>query len=121
MNSLLELIADIPTNANLRLQVKALEEKVVHLEQQNAALVKENAKLVAQVSASAAASQFVDCHGALFKRKVGGGFDSTVYCFKCRTPMVAFNIYPYYCSACGYEAPFGESGLSAVLRELPGG
>jgi hypothetical protein len=119
MKSIVELIADIPTNAVLRLQAQALEKKVIELETENARLVKRVGELERQALSSARSDDFVEHRAALFKRKPGGGYSEQPYCFSCKKPMSShMGILPYSCM-CGYHADFCGHDLQRVMRDLP--
>jgi hypothetical protein len=118
MKSIVELIADIPTNAVLRLQAQALEKKVGELETENSRLVKRVAELERQILSSASATEFVEHRGALFKRKPGGGYSDQPYCFVCKKPLSShMGMLPYSCM-CGYSADFTGGDLRDVMRGL---
>ncbi len=120
MKSILELIADIPTNAGLRLQVQALEKKVVELETENAALKKRVAQMESQALTHARAGEFVEHRGACFKRKPDGdGYIDTPYCGVCQKPMSSSQRMLNYRCMCGHVADFTGRQLSEVMRGLP--
>ena len=120
MKSIVELIADIPTNAVLRLQAQALEKKVVELEEENAALKKVVARFQSEAEARARAQEFVEHRGACFKRRPdGNGYLDTVFCFVCHKPMSsAQGVLSYRCM-CGYVADFNGRQLAEVMKCLP--
>src|SRR4051794_29856837 len=89
MKSILELIADIPTNATLRLQAQALVKQVADLQAENATLKKRVSDLQAQIASNTVSDEFVECRGALFKRKPGGGYHNAVYCPDCHGPKMS--------------------------------
>jgi uncharacterized protein YegP (UPF0339 family) len=63
--------------------------------------------------------QFVECRGALFKRKALGGYQQTVFCPVCQRPMMSFQrTLPYSCK-CGISLDFTASELQSVMSELP--
>src|ERR1039458_4550468 len=116
MLSILDLIADIPTNAVLRLRAQALEKKVGELEAEISRLVKRIGELDRQISANAGSDQFVEHRGVLFKRKPGGGYVEQPYCFVCRKPMSSHMGLMAYGCMCGYFADFTGSQLAEVMR-----
>jgi hypothetical protein len=118
MKSIVELIADIPTNAVLRLRAQALEKKIGELETENARLVKRVAELERQVLSSTSATEFVEHRGALFKRKIGGGYSDQPYCFVCKKPLSShMGMLPFICF-CGYSVGFSGAELRDVMRDL---
>ena len=120
MKSILELIADIPTNAVLRLQAQTLEKQVSDLQQENASLKKRLADLQAQIASKAALDEFVECRGAFFKRKPTGGYHNAVFCPDCRGPMMSLmDELPFGCHKCKRSVSFTGHDLPAVMRELP--
>ncbi len=118
MKSILELIADIPTNAALRLQAAALEKKIAELEAANADLKKRVGQLESELSAKTRLEEFVEHHGALFKRKPGGGYHAAVYCPHCKQSVGSLHALPYDCS-CGWSADFNHFDLEKVMQDLP--
>lgn len=127
MSKILDLLADIPTNAVLRErivfireQAEALEKQIAQCEQENTGLKKRVAQLENALAAVAKADEFVECRGALFKRKPTGGYDLAVYCPSCRGPMISIRgITPFVCTKDSTSVNFTGNSLSAVMRELP--
>jgi hypothetical protein len=117
MKSILELIADIPTNASLRLQAAALEKKVAQLEAENATLKQRVGQLESGLAAKTMLQEFVEHRGALFKRKPDGGYHLAVYCPRCKQSVGSFHTLPYECS-CGWSADFSGSDLQSVMKDL---
>jgi hypothetical protein len=124
--SITEFLAGIPVNAVLRERIAALIEdkerltkRVIELEQENARLVKQAGESKHQILAASSADQFVEHRSALFKRKPGGGYSETPYCFDCKRPMSShMGMLPYVCK-CGYAADFTGHQLRDVMRGLP--
>jgi len=118
--SIIELIADIPTNATLRLQAKELEKQVATLQTENATLRKRVAELEREATANVVSDEFVPNRGVFFKRKPSGGYDMGVYCPRCRGPMFSLeSVTPFHCSACNVTAGFVGDDLHTVRGELP--
>jgi hypothetical protein len=80
MKSILELIADIPTNANLRLKAQALEKEVSDLQQRCSEFEKLVGSLKEELAAKTLCADFVEHRGALFKRNPKGGYYDDVLC-----------------------------------------
>lgn len=126
MSTILELLADIPTNAVLREritlireQAQALEKQVAQLQHENATLKMRVSDLESQASSTAAAGEFVECRGALFKRKPAGGYHLAVYCPRCRGPMMSLeDELPFHCGPCRVSVSFTGRDLSSVMAEL---
>jgi hypothetical protein len=124
--SITEFLAGIPVNAVLRERIATLIEdkerlskRVIELEQENAKLVKLASESKRQILAAASADEFVEHRSALFKRKPGGGYSETPYCFDCKRPMSShMGMLPYICK-CGYAADFTGADLHNVMRGLP--
>jgi ribosomal protein S27E len=120
MKSILELIADVPTNAVLRLQAQALEKKVAELEKKCAGLESQVSGLQQELAAKMVTADFIEHKGALWKRKPGGGYYDDVLCRECHNPMVSFcKVHPYKCASCGVTVDFTGRELSQVMRGLP--
>ena len=66
-----------------------------------------------------ASSEFVESHGALFKRNPDGSFQEAVYCPRCKTSTVSIGFPQFDCS-CGWVSSFTQSDLPKILRELDG-
>lgn len=103
----------------VRAQAESLEKQLAELQQENARLKQQVAHLAAQVEATRQPDDFVECRGALFKRKPGGGYHDAVFCPKCRGPMVAYKRFPFDCAACRTNVNFSSFDLHNVMAELP--
>ena len=110
--SIIEFLAGIPVNAVLRERIAALIEdnerlskQVVELEQENAALKKQEGSHRSQILAASSPAEFEEHRGALFKRKPGGGYHLAVYCPNCKRSASSFHVLPYECS-CGWSGDF---------------
>src|SRR5438552_15570882 len=75
-------------------QAQALEKQLAALVVENAALKQRVAQLEQQVAAQTALEEFVECRGALFKRKPGGGYHLAVYCPHCNKPVASIENEP---------------------------
>lgn len=104
----------------IREQAQALEKKMTELQAENATLKKRVAELEAQVAAQTARDEFVECRGALFKRKPTGGYHNAVFCPDCHGPMMSLmDQVPFHCSRCRRSVGFTGHDLRQVLMELP--
>ena len=104
----------------IREQAQALEKKVAAFEQENTALRKRVAELEGQLAAKTAREEFVECRGALFKRKVAGGYHLAVYCPRCRGPMMSLvDETPFHCGPCKVSVSFTGHQLREVMKDLP--
>ncbi len=68
-------------------RVAALEREVMHLRREVGVLRQIVSDLERKLSVDDTEDKFVEYRGALFKRKVAGGFFEAVYCPSCRQPM----------------------------------
>lgn len=119
MKSLLDLIADIPTNAALRKEVQALEKKIAELEQKCAGLEGELRQAKEELAAKTVTADFVEHRGAVFKRRPEGGYYDDVLCRNCRHPMLSFvNVHPYRCTSCNVAVNFNGTQLPMIMSEL---
>ena len=101
-------------------KVEALEQKLVELQKENAALKEELGQAKNQLKAKAAMEEFVEHWGALFKRKIAGGYHEAVFCPDCRGPMFSFmGDMPFHCSPCKRSMNFTGNQLAEVMRGLP--
>jgi hypothetical protein len=75
--------------AFVREQALALEKQVNDLQRENDNLKKHVADLLAKVTSKTALDEFVECRGALFKRKPTGGYHNAVFCPDCRGTMTS--------------------------------
>jgi regulator of replication initiation timing len=106
--------------AFVRDQAIALDKQVSQLQLENATLKQRVAHIEHEASSRAAEQEFVECRGALFKRKPGGGYHMAVYCPRCHMPMVSLMDHtPFNCGACRVGVSFTGLQLRAVMRELP--
>ena len=117
--SIIELIADIPTNAVLREQAKSLEKKIGELEQENSELKKHLKETESQLAAKTAIDDLVEHRGVYFKRQPTGGYARTVFCNACRRPMSSSQQVLNYRCMCGFVADFTGKQLDEVMRSLP--
>src|SRR2546430_1402537 len=94
-------------------QAKAQEKELAATQERVTELERENARMKAQLAASAHSAQFVEHRGALFKRKQDGTFHLAVYCPICRKPTGSPHPeIPYSCTeACGWVGSFGSRYL----------
>lgn len=101
-------------------KAQALEDKVVELEKENAALKEAAAKMQNQLTKPLTSSDYVYHKGAAFKRLPSGGANSEfVYCPKCYQTMGSpHGIGVFQCSFCKHHAGFSGHELSAIQREL---
>jgi hypothetical protein len=105
----------------LRDQAQALENQVADLQRENAALEDRVAELEAQVASAVAREEFVEHHGAFFKRKPGGGYHEAVFCPSCHGPMSSLQgMLPYVCQRCSTVLDFTSRDLEGIMRCLPG-
>jgi hypothetical protein len=104
----------------LKEQVEALMEKVKELEAKNAELEKERSTLTAQLETKRSQEEFVECRGALFKRKPEGGYHLAVYCPACRHSVDSIApMMPYVCERDKWWSSFKGSEIDLVRAELP--
>lgn len=92
MSKILDLLADIPTNAVLRERLTLIREQAEIQEKQLAEARAENAKLKDKTAAlekqvnAKPGDEFVEHRGGFFKRKPEGGYHTAVYCARCKGP-----------------------------------
>ena len=95
------------------------EKEKAELQNQLAECKKENEKVAAQLESYRRSEEFVECRGALFKRKKGGGYVHAVYC---PTHKVSCAPFPpgesFCCPQCSWFSSFRESQLGVVLQEI---
>lgn len=99
---------------------EALECDLVEAEGKLANCERQLAEADASLSADTGLKEFVECRGAFFKRKPGGGYDETVYCPRCRHPMASSHgRFSYFCEPCNQRMDFSLRDLKKVMSELP--
>ena len=104
----------------LRDQAQALEKKLAEFQTENDALKKRVGELEAQIAVKTARDEFVECRGALFKKKATSGYHEAVYCPDCRSPMMSLDKeLPFHCSPCKRSIGFTGYDLPEVMGELP--
>lgn len=104
----------------IREQAQSLEKKVAEFAQENTSLRQQVAELEDQLATKAEGEDFVECRGALFKRKPSGGYHLAVYCPRCRGPMMSLmDQTPFHCGPCKVSVSFTGCQLSSVMRDLP--
>lgn len=100
-------------------QAEALEKQNAELHKENAALKKRVADLETQIAPKATSHEFVECRGALFKRKPGGGYHYAVFCPDCSGPMASLmDELPFSCHKCRRSVSFTGQELKSVMRDL---
>lgn len=103
----------------IREQAQLTEAENVRLREENQCLQRRVLELEAQVNARRQQDEYVECRGALFKRKPTGGFHEAVYCPQCRLPMSSLqDVIPFRCGNCKVSMNFTGRELQAVLQEL---
>ena len=89
------------------------------LQQENAALRECVDDLDRRAASQAAAEEFVEHRGALFKRKPGGGYHHAVYCPTCSDSTSVFPPGGEFNCTCSWFSNFIEPDLPRILSELP--
>lgn len=103
----------------LREQLQLAEKQIGKLEAENVDLKAKLQECQALLKTKASFQDFVEHHGALFKRKPGGGYQRTVYCPNCRRVAATIDEdFPYSCN-CGWAVEFTPNDLDRLLKELP--
>lgn len=103
----------------IREQVQSLENKIATLQQENTALKQRVAELQRDAASHSAGEDFIKHRGAFFKRKPGGGYDSSVFCRSCHEPMFSLEgEAPFHCASCNVMVDFTRRDLPSVMREL---
>ncbi len=105
-------------NALLQDKLVLLKEELAKLEKENGDLKAQVATLNQQLSANAAAQEFQEERGALFKRKPGGGYHNAVYCPKCHHSTTPFPPGAEFCCDCGWFSSFTERELAAIIASI---
>jgi hypothetical protein len=105
-------------NALLQDKLVLLKEEVAKLEKENSDLKSQVADLNQQLSANAAAHEFQEERGALFKRKPGGGYHNVVYCPKCKHSVAPFPSGSNFACDCGWFSSFIERELPGIIAGL---
>jgi hypothetical protein len=100
-------------------QVRSLEKRQVELEVENASLKTKIAELEEKL-ASQTPPEFVESHGALFKRKAEGGYHEAVFCPRCKGPMFALSPgVPFQCGPCKILVNFNKRDYHSIVDSLP--
>lgn len=103
----------------IREQVESLEKKMATLQQENAALKQRVVELQRDAASHSAGDDFIKHRGAFFKRKLGGGYCSSVFCRSCHEPMFSLEgEAPFHCASCNVMVDFTRRDLPSVMREL---
>ena len=103
----------------LQEQLLAIVKDKEDLQKQNTELIKANSDLCEQIAEYKEVKQFVESHGALFKRKPEGGYSESPYCPRCRFPMAMILGHPYSCQPCKYYTSLRQNELGRIISELP--
>ena len=130
MNSILDILKDIPVSAAQKVRIESLESELRKITDENAALKKENAELKAKTlelkqelsKYRGSEEKFVEHSGVKFRKIQGGGYDKTMpYCPVCELALhesSVANRMTHTCSKCGFIAPFTVRQLSSVTKDL---
>jgi len=126
LGDLQKVINEHGSSSILRERLSLIKDQLAVLQEERADLMKqinelqaENQQLKKEIEELTAAQEFVECRGALFKRKPSGGFHRTVYCPSCRMPMGSLdNQLPYHCDRCQVMLDFTGKNLESVITEL---
>ena len=121
-----ELINEHGSSSILRERLSLIKDQLALLQEENADLIKkvsslqkEKQLLQDEVKELTRDQQFIECRGAFFKRKPTGGFNRTVYCPLCQSPLASLeNELPYYCHRCQIALDFNGRDLDQVMVEL---
>jgi|SRR3972149_11496124 len=108
----------------LREREQGLERRVTQLEEENATLKRRITELEEDAAHALVAGDFVERRGALFKRKLEGGYHEAVYCPRCQGPMMSLqgmlraiaSKSPGRAPGVGNPAPWPPGGVSPWLR-----
>lgn len=101
-------------------RLEGITQRVKALEKENAEFKKQHTKTAIQQPDPPIPQEFVEHHGAFFKRKPGDGYHLAVYCPVCHISTSSFeNTMPYYCSKCGWQAVFDGLELKTIMQDLP--
>ena len=103
----------------LQAKLVALKDEITNRERQNASLKAQVAELEQQLAANSATEKFIEEAGALFKRRVAGGYHNAVYCPKCHLSTSPFPPGAEFNCQCGWFSSFTELELPAVHARLP--
>lgn len=106
--------------ALLREQIQILEKQKEQAEHRASDLVKQLEQCQSALAAQARREEFVECRGALFKRKPDVGYHRAVYCPRCHTSTATGPLpeLPFHCH-CGWMGTFTAAELDAVMADLP--
>lgn len=94
-----------------------LEKQVAKLQEEKRELQEQVAELSAALRATQVSKEFEEEHGALFKRRAGGGYHRAVYCPECKRAASEF-AGEFDCS-CGWHTDLGGKTLEQVIANLP--
>lgn len=106
----------------LKSQLEHLQQNYEALEEENARLIKQCNALEERLARQNVETEFVESHGALFKRLPGGGYEKSPYCRECRNAMWSFGgVFPFECGnpACRRQVGFSGQDVEAVISGLP--
>lgn len=125
--SVSDILSELPTNSVLRERISFINEQldflmdyVKTLETENSQIKKENADLKKQIKEqSIFFENFVEHRGALFKRKLGGGYHLAVYCPICHNSTTSVTgRAPYFCAKCNLFSDFKGHQIDSIMNEL---
>lgn len=126
IKELQKLINEHGCSSILRERLLLFKDQIADLEKERSDLKKALsnasetiAQLTRQLEAKTITEQFVEHRGALFKRKLSGGYDPSVYCPSCKSPLGCMDkSMPFYCGRCDIMLNFHGHELPSILEEL---
>ena len=103
----------------LKEQMEKLVNEVADLNKKLADSQAEIVELQKQLSEKTVPEDYVEYKGALFKRKLSGGYNEAVFCPHCKVPLGSVrNVLNYYCPRCSIRLNFTGEDLPSILKEL---
>lgn len=100
-------------------RIAALERELMALKRETGALRQLVGDLERKVASALSSEEFVEYRGALFKRRMSGGFHETVYCPSCRQPMRSpQNELNFNCRTCQTWVNIKGHELPEVMEKL---
>lgn len=119
-DKLIELLAALPVNAVLRIEVERLIKRVAELEKEIADLSAVVDEQQRQLAAEATRKeQPVKFRGVCWERDSSGRYAADPICPKCHVALWGTEDFIFLeCSSCHFRTPFPKGELSAIYAEM---
>ncbi|MCL4852580.1 MAG: hypothetical protein KJZ78_14525 [Bryobacteraceae bacterium] len=95
-------------------------QRITELQQKVAELERQLGEARNELDARPPLDELIEYEGALFQKKIGGGYRKAIFCLNCRRPMTSVADRTHFmCLHCRHEAHFPGLNIADIICELP--